>query len=920
MNEPTASRWPGILCVLVLAALPLLLLGECVFGGKQYVPFDLAQYPPVATTLSNQQIDALRQDSNYDATEAPVWFEPEWRLARDALLAGDYPHWNPFARAGQPMSAHGHLGYLDPLHWPMLLFDDPVDGLLCLTCILFALGGLLMFGLLRQLRLERLPALFGAVAFALSGTLTANGHWYMRMEPLVLLPGICWAALRIADADGGRRVLPMLAMALAVACTWLAGFPPFCVPVTLLAALCCVVLVLREWRRHGLGRAAGLGGWLLLGGALGLALAAPQVLQQLRYYPLSARPLDPSLATIGRHAFDPMGLLGYVLPDAFSHPGDATLPGGRSPLAWLLYSRSDWLTGAPQQPNYNFTEYTLFPGTLTLFLAVLAVLGRRLWWSLLVLAALVACLLLAIGPGWLHWVYTLPVFESVPPQRFVGPTCALVAMLAAIGFQRLRGAPSPWPLRVLAVLGILAGAYCLGESGQGTPPENAAADPWLQQMAAHYRPIAAEFDPQLQPQQVTPEVVAQFFRVGDRDLVEPSRRRLEGNLWRSGLALVLGGTFLLLLSLRRGGRPLSNDLALVVLAFTALELVDFGLPLNRGKERAIPLRDTPVHEFLRQQVEQHRDQGGFVVARARYEWAAPVGTLVPLGVRDLQFYTFPDAHSTAPFARLYGAGFLAKGLVPGALPDDARLALPWWDAVGLRFLLSPMQLDHGGSRVGPRLTSTELDREPMLREFFVYERPHPLPRAWVVPALRQVADDGAELDAALAADFAPREYALITAAEQADLGALPADAAASGRNVHFLFENLKRLTLQVDAGAPGYLVLADTWLPGWTATIDGVDAPLARGNVYMRVLALPAGACRVEFRYRTPGLLEGLVIAIAGLLGTALLLLLRARRARHRLPQAEAVMPPTGNAEPPPTEPPPPPPPVPPAPADATPA
>lgn len=47
------------------------------------------------------------------------------------------------------MLAHGHMGLLNPLHWPALLFSDPADGLLCLTYTMFALAGILMFGLLR---------------------------------------------------------------------------------------------------------------------------------------------------------------------------------------------------------------------------------------------------------------------------------------------------------------------------------------------------------------------------------------------------------------------------------------------------------------------------------------------------------------------------------------------------------------------------------------------------------------------------------------------------------------------------------------------------------------------------------------------------------------------------------------------------
>ena len=151
---------------LLFLLLPAAMLGECLFGGRQYLPYDLAEFPPVATTLLLEQQQELRQTANYDATEAPIWFAIELQLAREALSRGQLPHWNGYVRGGAPMLAHGHLGFLDPLHWPALLFEDPADGLLCLTYTMFALAGALMFGFLRALGLGWLAAVFGGLGFA----------------------------------------------------------------------------------------------------------------------------------------------------------------------------------------------------------------------------------------------------------------------------------------------------------------------------------------------------------------------------------------------------------------------------------------------------------------------------------------------------------------------------------------------------------------------------------------------------------------------------------------------------------------------------------------------------------------------------------------------------------------------------------
>ncbi|GAB4137848.1 MAG: hypothetical protein Fur0037_03240 [Planctomycetota bacterium] len=881
------ARWPGALSVLLLLLLPTLLLGECVFGGKAFLPFDVDEYPPAATQLPMASIRELCANSNYDATEAPVWFVPEWRYARESLLQGVYPHWNPYARFGEPISAHGHLGFWDPLHWPMLLFSDPADGLLLLTCLMLAIGGISMYGLLRELGLDRLAATFGGVAFEMSGTMTANAHWYMRLEPLALLPAMLWASIALRSAlhpersaetggPGRRPAVPFAGLSAAVACAWLSGFPPFCLVVSLLLALSAGFMILLELRR-GAGRAARLAVWLLSAGATGLLLASPQILQQIFYYPESARPLDPSLGELSRHAFDPMGLLGYVFPDAFSHPTDASMPDRKSALAWTLSSLRDWETGQRLRPNYNFTEYALFPGTLVLFLALLGALAGfpgRARRRLAAVMALGCCLLLAIAPGPLRQIYRLPFFETIPPQRFTGPACAFVAILAAAGFQRLRAPWSPWILRSLAVLGIAAGAYCLGESTTGIP--QGAEDPWAARIAEKYRPIAREFG--VLEEQFTPELVRTYFEEEDgRDLLSLSRQRLRWNLQRSGAGLLLGGILLLLVSLRERRRFLSTDLGILVLAFTVVENGAFSFALNRGKQRRVSI-ETPVHQFLEEQRDASADAGGFTVGRALHAWSMPIGGLVPLRIRDLNFYTFPDRRSTEPFRRLYGADFLAKGLVPGALPDDERLELPFWDAVGLRFLLSPLPLEHGGSRVGPSLSNGEPGRPALLREFYVYERPRALPRAHVVSRLAPVDGDEAALQRILRPDFAPADEVVVTPDQAALLGdPVDPDPHCRERRVHFLLENAKRLTVRVEAGAPGYLVLADTYLRGWTAALEGREIPIARGNYFQRVVALPARACTIEFRYRTPGLREGLLGLALGLLGLVAGLL-RARR------------------------------------------
>lgn len=888
--EPQHRSRTTWLAVLTLLALPLLLFADSLGKGRHFLPFDLAEFPPVSTALTAEQLAAVQQGANYDATEPLVWFLPEMELTRQALARDQYPHWNPLVRGGAPLTAHGHIGHFNPLHWPAFSFADPVDGLLYLSCAVLALAGLLMFGLLRELGLGVPAALAGAVAFAWSGTMTANGHWYQRMEPIALLPGMLWAML--AMAHRAERAAPAIGLALAVWACWTAGFPPFAIPVTLLAATFGLLLVLRALGRDGTRGARPLLLWMAAGGILGMLLAAPQVVQQLQFYPESNRTPDPGDAALSAATFDPMGLLGLLMPTVFGHPGDRMLPPGpSSPLTWLLGSRLDWTTGLLAKPNYNFTEYAVFPGAAALLLACTGLFARGARWRWLAFATLVLLLLLAVAPPWMRWFHGFGLVRPVPPMRYAALACVPLTMLAALGFHVLWQQAGRQAARTAAGIGTGLGLLLLSAL-LVVPAEPPTPDPWPQQIADQYRHVAPEFD--ARPEDVTPAMLSQALfrapRESDNDRLALARRQLRANLLTGGLGMLLATALLLAASGTAGSSGLRRS-ALVTLALLgAGQLWHFGQGLNAGRE--LPHAwDSPVHRFLRDQRDATSAQGGFMVARADRSgelWLLPPGSLARDGIRDFQFYTFLDGYSGRLVRRLYGNAFFHRDHMVKSLPDDERLQLPVWDAMGLRYLLARHELVHGGTPVGPRITGPG-------GEFVVHERASALPRAWLVPAITELADEAAAIEAMIAPTFRPRESALVTTSEAARVPPdqrPAADPSCSLRNVRFVDEDSKRLTLRVAAGAPGWLVVSDTAMKGWTVAVNGRPAPILRGNVHQRVVPLPAEACEVAFRYTTPGFVGGLLlgcIGLAGLVALAVVALQHAQAARQAARNAVAV-------------------------------
>ena len=221
------------------------------------------------------------------------------------------------------------------------------------------------------------------------------------------------------------------------AMTWLGGFPPFAATTTLFAGLLLVWLVIERLLTRGRSHALRLATQLLVGLALGAAWALPQVLPSLAFFAESARPVKPLWSDLSGQAFEPYGLLGYLMPTAFGDPTMTNvLPYGNSPMQLLLNTRL-LDTGKAALPNYNFTEYSVF---ISSFGAVLMLLGaicgrsRRGWFAR-------TALLLALGLG-LFWpglqlLFHLPLVQNVWPIRWPAAGTLFVVWLAALGLERL---------------------------------------------------------------------------------------------------------------------------------------------------------------------------------------------------------------------------------------------------------------------------------------------------------------------------------------------------------------------------------------------------------------------------------------------------------------------------------------------------
>jgi len=93
---------------------------------------------------------------------------------------------------------------------------------------------------------------------------------------------------------------------------------------------------------------------------------------------------------------------------------------------------------------------------------------------------------------------------------------------------------------------------------------------------------------------------------------------------------------------------------------------------------------------------------------------------------------------------------------------------------------------------------------------------------------------------------------------------LPEGAEVDG-SARIVVDEPERVEVEVDARGPAYLVLADTHDPGWSATVDGVPAPIRPAFAAFRAVFLAGGKHRVGFAYEPAGFRVGLLATVLGL-------------------------------------------------------
>ena len=141
----------------------------------------------------------------------------------------------------------------------------------------------------------------------------------------------------------------------------------------------------------------------------------------------------------------------------------------------------------------------------------------------------------------------------------------------------------------------------------------------------------------------------------------------------------------------------------------------------------------------------------------------------------------------------------------------------------------------------------------------IYQVPYALPRAYMVPKGKIAPNQTKAIEEALKDDFDPLRSVILEEGSQVSVM-----EGAGGKVLDVSYEgpNTVKVTAQ---SLGGYLVLLDSFYPGWRVLVNGQEREVLRANGLFRSVFLEPGLRQIAFTYQPRSFLWGIYISLTSL-------------------------------------------------------
>lgn len=156
-----------------------------------------------------------------------------------------------------------------------------------------------------------------------------------------------------------------------------------------------------------------------------------------------------------------------------------------------------------------------------------------------------------------------------------------------------------------------------------------------------------------------------------------------------------------------------------------------------------------------------------------------------------------------------------------------------------------------------------------------------LPRAFIVGKTQFMETDDDILDELSDPSFKPSLEVIISGENKKETGKA---MSASDWDVSVSKYAANEVKIQAISKSDSFLVLLDTYYPGWQVWVDGKEKTILRANYDFRAVHLPAGKHTVIFKFRPKSFVFGMVTSLCGLLLVGIIGLIAYRRSKKPKP------------------------------------
>ena len=829
-----------LIALAFLGVLPCLFFWQVLFAGRTLLPADnLFAFEPWrsfaaefgATVPHNELLSDLILE-NY------AWKQ----FIVESIQRRELPLWNPYLFAGVPFLAAGQHSAMYP--FSVIFYVFPLTyayGLF--TALHFALASWGAYLLARVLGASRCGGLVAGIAYAFSAFYVVSVTFTMVIAAAAWLPfllAILEVLVRKQEQKGLHLYSPVpyvAAGALLLGLEVMAGHVEMTYYTLMVAGFYALGRLLIFWRRTRWGWGAiRLGLWILILVALGLALGGVQLVPMYELVSQSFRQESASYQEVVGWAYPTRQILTFLIPNFFGNPSHHAY---FDPFCLCWREVTHDFHGNPQHTLFwgikNYVEAGSYVGILPLVLVgaglVWCVWTRQKKVSPLAIFGVLAALALAFTfgtPLYAILYYGLPGYKQLhSPFRWVFPYTLSMAILAGwsattLG-ERFRQTETPrvdrlW--RVLAALCLTAGiGGLLALAGVLRWP-----GPFL-----HLSERVL----------LTSDLAQSAFASAQAFLAYQW-----GNLaWF--FAALAGSGLVLWTNIRkcrfhllRRELPLWQVLALILLVG---DLFGVGMGFNPAADPRLLEFEPPAIGFLKGNADLFR----FTTLNDPEEQKTlNANAGMPHHLQDVRGYDSIIPQQYADYMSLIApqTDLLYNRIAPIYTSYASALDSPLLDLLGVRYVVTTQRVE----RAGYTLVYDE--------EVRIYRNERAMPRAFGL-ACTQVVPPGASFQTLRTHD--PRHTVIVEKGQP--LGELPGpyreDCTAAPALVTRYEPN--EVEVQINARDVTWLVLADSYFPGWKAYVRPAgsgeeaeqEAPIYRVDGNFRGVILPAGEHLVRFRY-----------------------------------------------------------------------